>query len=388
MEKLTLADERVRDELLRQVSHSSSTVSSEDASQATVASETPPADPPAKLVMAQANSLAETGRQTSNPSSNKSKRKPPPIMTDSIPPVISIPTRLDSLSPHHHFLQVDPPMSVMLGSVIEDRRPSDGTVSSIVTTPEMVNLFFEPSSPRTTVATSQSGGHSSGKSSSHSSHAGTFGARGQPSYDWPVRASDLGRPIPRTRPSVNFSRPLGGARRDDSDHSVATLRRHQAGATSWSVLDELERAEASRARLKSTKSRISRRRPPNKSVDEWDVSPRTAKESRKERKERLRQEEEAFAAGPRRIPDVQTLFEVSQMEISAEDGTKVKFGDVVRGGGGRQTVVIFIRHWYCPLCAEYMESIIREVDVEALEVANVDLVVIGEWWCRARPCPV
>jgi hypothetical protein len=68
------------------------------------------------------------------------------------------------------------------------------------------------------------------------------------------------------------------------------------------------------------------------------------------------------------------LFEASLLDVIDEKGTRVKFGDLVRG---RKTMVIFIRHWYCTLCAQYMDSIIKEVSPEALEEADVDLIIIG-----------
>lgn len=37
---------------------------------------------------------------------------------------------------------------------------------------------------------------------------------------------------------------------------------------------------------------------------------------------------------------------------------------------GQRTIVVFIRHWYCPLCSDYVYSIVEQVQPEALERAG------------------
>jgi hypothetical protein len=96
------------------------------------------------------------------------------------------------------------------------------------------------------------------------------------------------------------------------------------------------------------------------------------RESRKERKARKAAEKAAFDADT--PPSMRQLFEASLLDVIDEKGAKVKFGDLVRG---RKTMVIFIRHWYCTLCAQYMDSIIKEVSPEALDEADVELIIIG-----------
>ncbi|WRT66141.1 uncharacterized protein IL334_003094 [Kwoniella shivajii] len=96
------------------------------------------------------------------------------------------------------------------------------------------------------------------------------------------------------------------------------------------------------------------------------------KETRKEKKERTKMEKESFDQDT--PPNHRMLFEASLLEVIDEQGKRRKFGDLVRG---RKTIVIFIRHWYCPLCAQYMNSILTQVSLDALEEANVDLIIIG-----------
>lgn len=63
-------------------------------------------------------------------------------------------------------------------------------------------------------------------------------------------------------------------------------------------------------------------------------------------KTRARHREAAtFAAGPDRLPTEREMLEVGRCEVYGVDGRKVPFGDIIAGGGGMQTVVVFIRHW-------------------------------------------
>ena len=100
--------------------------------------------------------------------------------------------------------------------------------------------------------------------------------------------------------------------------------------------------------------------------------PKAPKETRKEKKERKRAEEEAF--DEETLPTLRDLYDASFIEVVGEGGEIVRFGDLV---GCRRTIVVFIRHWFCPLCAQYMNSIISQVTPQALEEADVGLIIIG-----------
>jgi len=41
------------------------------------------------------------------------------------------------------------------------------------------------------------------------------------------------------------------------------------------------------------------------------------------------------------------MFEASLFEVFDGDGKSWAFGDLIKD---QKTVVVFIRHWYCPLC--------------------------------------
>ncbi|KZP00602.1 hypothetical protein CALVIDRAFT_476054 [Calocera viscosa TUFC12733] len=70
----------------------------------------------------------------------------------------------------------------------------------------------------------------------------------------------------------------------------------------------------------------------------------------------------------------EALQEAARLEVFDEAGEPVRFGDLFLG---RKTIVCFIRHFWCPLCQDYMFSISRGVDPDALRRAGVDLVIIS-----------
>ncbi|OBZ72102.1 Thioredoxin-like protein AAED1 [Grifola frondosa] len=74
------------------------------------------------------------------------------------------------------------------------------------------------------------------------------------------------------------------------------------------------------------------------------------------------------------LPSAEQLTRAASLYVVAQNGLRVQFGDLFRD---RKTVVCFIRHFWCPLCQDYMYSISRSVDPDALKRDGVDLVIIG-----------
>lgn len=68
------------------------------------------------------------------------------------------------------------------------------------------------------------------------------------------------------------------------------------------------------------------------------------------------------------------LFTASGLTISGENGEKILFGALFRD---RKVVVIFIRHFLCLFCQDYVRSISNSVSPETLKKKGVDLVLIG-----------
>lgn len=94
------------------------------------------------------------------------------------------------------------------------------------------------------------------------------------------------------------------------------------------------------------------------------------------------------------------LGKAASLFVIAQNGLRIPFGDLFRE---RKTIVLFIRHFWlvslslnddffeeryifmvylnvifrCPSCQDYMYSVSRSIDPEALKRAGIDLVIIG-----------
>ncbi|KAJ6501043.1 AhpC/TSA antioxidant enzyme-domain-containing protein, partial [Mycena vitilis] len=75
-----------------------------------------------------------------------------------------------------------------------------------------------------------------------------------------------------------------------------------------------------------------------------------------------------------RLPTHQQLLEAAELPVISESGVRVPFGNLWQG---QETIVCFIRHFWCPLCQDYMFSISRNVSPDILRSAGMDLVVIS-----------
>ncbi|KAI0072759.1 hypothetical protein K474DRAFT_1604503 [Panus rudis PR-1116 ss-1] len=68
------------------------------------------------------------------------------------------------------------------------------------------------------------------------------------------------------------------------------------------------------------------------------------------------------------------LREAADLDVIAYNGVRVRFGELFRK---QRTIVIFIRHFWCAMCQDYMYSIRKNVEPNALKRAGVSLVIIG-----------
>ncbi|EGO24429.1 hypothetical protein SERLADRAFT_389646, partial [Serpula lacrymans var. lacrymans S7.9] len=73
------------------------------------------------------------------------------------------------------------------------------------------------------------------------------------------------------------------------------------------------------------------------------------------------------------MPSAKQLADAASCFVIAENGLRVPFGDIYKD---QKTVVIFIRHFWCHLCQDYMTSISENVDPKALRQAGVQLVIV------------
>ncbi|KAK7053452.1 hypothetical protein VNI00_004078 [Paramarasmius palmivorus] len=74
------------------------------------------------------------------------------------------------------------------------------------------------------------------------------------------------------------------------------------------------------------------------------------------------------------IPTQLQLRRAANLWVIAESGVRVSFGSLWQD---QKTIVIFIRHFMCPLCQDYMFSISRNISPQVLDEADVNLVIIS-----------
>ncbi|KAF7968967.1 hypothetical protein HWV62_28763 [Athelia sp. TMB] len=75
-----------------------------------------------------------------------------------------------------------------------------------------------------------------------------------------------------------------------------------------------------------------------------------------------------------RPPSRAALADAAALPVLDARGARVRFGDLWLG---QKTVVVFIRHFWCPLCQDYLFSLTRLGSGAALKQAGVRLVVVG-----------
>ncbi|KAG9040389.1 hypothetical protein FS837_000716 [Tulasnella sp. UAMH 9824] len=75
-----------------------------------------------------------------------------------------------------------------------------------------------------------------------------------------------------------------------------------------------------------------------------------------------------------RMLTMRDIYEASLIPVWDKEGHKVAFGKLFED---QVTIVIFIRHFWCPMCQDYMKSIVKELEPGRLAQARVKLIVIG-----------
>jgi hypothetical protein len=79
----------------------------------------------------------------------------------------------------------------------------------------------------------------------------------------------------------------------------------------------------------------------------------------------------AYAIHP---PSKNRLGRAAGLPLFDEDGNIVEFGTVFEN---RRTLICFLRHWLCPFCQMFSQSL-QHIDPLPLETAKLDLVVVGQ----------
>ncbi|EIW84291.1 hypothetical protein CONPUDRAFT_50940 [Coniophora puteana RWD-64-598 SS2] len=74
------------------------------------------------------------------------------------------------------------------------------------------------------------------------------------------------------------------------------------------------------------------------------------------------------------LPTHEEIADAASYLVMAENGIRVPFGELFRH---ERVVFIFIRHFWCPYCQDYMASIASTVDPRVLRDAGVSLIIIS-----------
>lgn len=73
-------------------------------------------------------------------------------------------------------------------------------------------------------------------------------------------------------------------------------------------------------------------------------------------------------------PSQRRLAEAAELSLYSENGELVRFGRLFEK---QRTLVIFLRHWFCPFCQMFAQSI-QKVDPLPLQRANLGMIVVGQ----------
>ncbi|KAM3418457.1 hypothetical protein BST61_g4443 [Cercospora zeina] len=80
----------------------------------------------------------------------------------------------------------------------------------------------------------------------------------------------------------------------------------------------------------------------------------------------------------RELPSQATLDEVGEINIKDKDGKEVPFKSLYTGKpANERQLVIFIRHFFCGSCEQYIEALAKDLPPAKLSAANTTLTVIG-----------
>ena len=74
------------------------------------------------------------------------------------------------------------------------------------------------------------------------------------------------------------------------------------------------------------------------------------------------------------LPNASQLARAAEMVVLLENGVPVPFGALWKE---KRAAVVFIRHFWCASCREYLSGIVRAADPIALERAGAQLLIVG-----------
>ncbi|KAK5124656.1 hypothetical protein LTR85_001369 [Meristemomyces frigidus] len=75
------------------------------------------------------------------------------------------------------------------------------------------------------------------------------------------------------------------------------------------------------------------------------------------------------------LPDEKTVAEAGELAVLDEHGTKVPFKQLYDGSG--RHLIVFIRHFFCGHCEDYVRTLSTQLTPDKLAAAKADLTIIG-----------
>ncbi|KAH7106209.1 hypothetical protein BKA62DRAFT_286677 [Auriculariales sp. MPI-PUGE-AT-0066] len=73
-------------------------------------------------------------------------------------------------------------------------------------------------------------------------------------------------------------------------------------------------------------------------------------------------------------PTQDQLRAAADLELLDQDAHRLRFGDLF---ATQQAIVVFIRHFWCPHCQDYMQDLVRAADLQALSATRTRLIIVS-----------
>lgn len=77
------------------------------------------------------------------------------------------------------------------------------------------------------------------------------------------------------------------------------------------------------------------------------------------------------------LPDEKTVAAAGELAVLDEHSTKVPFKELSSSRDGQRHLIVFIRHFFCGHCEDYVRTLSTQLPPEKLAAAKTDLVIIG-----------
>ncbi|KAF7196419.1 Peroxiredoxin-like 2C [Pseudocercospora fuligena] len=80
----------------------------------------------------------------------------------------------------------------------------------------------------------------------------------------------------------------------------------------------------------------------------------------------------------RELPSPQTLAQAGDLKIKDKDGNEIPFKDLYTGkADNERQLIIFIRHFFCGSCEQYVMALSKDLSPAALQASNTSITLIG-----------